>query len=51
MTENEIKLINIIRNHKHPEQALMTAIETTLLYLRQLESFVKPVAADFRELA
>lgn len=51
MTKNEMELINIIRTHKHPKQALMTAIETTLNYLRQLESSVKPIAADFRELA
>lgn len=50
MTDNEIDLISIIRDHKHPEQALITAIETTLLYLTQHESFVEPVAADSREL-
>lgn len=26
MTQNEIELINIIREHKNPEQALLTAI-------------------------
>lgn len=51
MSDNEIELINIIRDHNHPEQALITAIETTLLYLTQLESSVKQVVAGFRELA
>lgn len=49
MTENEIQLINIIREHKHPEQALITAIETTLLFLGQLQSSAKQVVADFQE--
>lgn len=51
MTENEIKLINIIREHKHPEKALVTAIETTLLYLEQLQSSVKPFVADSQALS
>ena len=51
MTENEINLLNLIREHKYPEQALMTAIETTIYFLRQLESSVTPFAADSRELA
>jgi hypothetical protein len=51
MTNNEVRLINIIRDHNHPEQALITAIETTLLYLTQLESSVRQVVADSRELA
>ena len=51
MTENEIELINIIRNHKHPERALMIAIKTTILYLGQLESSAKQVVADLQELA
>ena len=42
MTDNEIKLINIIREHKHPEQALTVAIETTLNFLMQHQSSVKP---------
>ena len=42
MTDNEIKLINIICEHKHPEQALTVALETTLDFLMQHQSSVKP---------
>lgn len=49
MTENENELINLIRSHKHPEQALITAIETTILFLELLQSSVKQVVADFQE--
>lgn len=49
MTDNEIELINIIREHKHPEEALLTSIETTLNFLRQLQSSVKPLVADSQE--
>lgn len=38
MTENEIKLMDIIREHSSPEEALITAIEIILLYLEQPES-------------
>ena len=51
MTKNEILLINIIREHKHPKQALITAIETTVLYLEQLQSSAKPFVADSLELS
>ena len=51
MTENEIKLINMIRNHNHPDKALIIAFATICLYLAQHESFAKPSAADFQELA
>lgn len=49
MTDNESKLINLIRDHKHPEQALITAIETTLSFLEQPQSSVKPFVADSPE--
>ena len=42
MTENELQLINLIREHKHPEQALITAIETILNYLEQPQSSEEP---------
>ena len=42
MTENENELLNMIRNHKHPEQALITAIETTLNFLKQPQSSLTP---------
>jgi hypothetical protein len=38
MTENEIALINIIRNHPNPEQALLVAIEIICKHLEQFES-------------
>lgn len=46
MTENENELINMIRNHKHPEKALITAIETILNFLEQPQSSAKPTVAD-----
>jgi hypothetical protein len=49
LNDNEIELINMIRKHKHPEQALITAIETTILFLELLQSSVKQVVADFQE--
>lgn len=51
MTENEIKLLNIIRSHKHPEQALITAIETILYYLEQFQSFEAPFVVDSQALS
>ena len=51
MTENEIKLINLIHEHKHPEQALMIAIETTLYFLAQPQSFEEPFVADSQALS
>lgn len=38
MTENEIELINLIRENDNPEQALMTATVIVLGFLKQLES-------------
>lgn len=39
MTENEYELLNIIRNHNNPEQALDVALQIILAFLEQLESF------------
>ena len=39
MTETELKLLSIIREHDNPEQALITAIELIIKYLEQPESF------------
>jgi hypothetical protein len=39
MSENEIMLIEMIRNHPNPDEALITAIEVIIDYLKQLESF------------
>ena len=38
MTENETMLINLIREHKNPEQALVTAVEVIISALKFLES-------------
>lgn len=39
MTENEIMLLDTIKNHPNPEQALLTAIEIISDFLKQPESF------------
>ena len=39
MTDNEMELINIIRENDNPEQALMTATVIILGFLKQHESF------------
>lgn len=49
MTDNEKRLIQIIRDHKHPEEALITAIETTLNFVKQLQSSVRQAVADSPE--
>lgn len=33
MSENETMLINLIREHKNPEKALVTAVEVIVSYL------------------
>ena len=35
MTDNEIKLIEMIRNHPNPGEAFVTALEIILLYIKQ----------------
>ena len=45
MTENELKLLSMIREHNNPEQALIIAIETIISYLKQFESFEEPSVA------
>ena len=35
MTENEIKLIEMIRNHSNPSEAFATAVEIILLYIKR----------------
>ena len=51
MTANEQELIKLIRENDNPEQALVTAVETIILYLRQRGSSQVQAAADLRELA
>ena len=49
MNANEIKLINLIRNHENPEQALSTAVEIILDYLTQPEAFEEQTLPYLRE--
>ena len=51
MTENEIKLIELVRTHKHPIRATMIAINIITFYLMRRESSPKPSSADLRERA
>ena len=51
MTANETELIKLIRENDNPEQALVTAVETILIYLKQHESSEVQAAACLRELA
>lgn len=39
MTNNEIELLNVIRESDNPEQAIIIAIDVILSYLKQHESF------------
>lgn len=39
MTDNEIKLINLIRENDNPDEAIITAVNTILSFLEQPESF------------
>ena len=48
MTEKEIKLIEMIRNHNNPAQAFVTALEIILLFVNG-SSESKP-SVDSREL-
>ena len=51
MTDNEMELIKIIRENDNPEIALVTAVETILLYLKQRESYQEQAAAVLQALA
>ena len=51
MTDNEMKLLSMIRDHTHPKQAMVIAIATICWYLTQRESSALPFVADSRELA
>ena len=44
MTNNEIKLLDLIRNNENPEQALVTAIQVITDYLKHCESSERSVA-------
>lgn len=49
MSENETMLINLIREHKNPEKALVTAIETILLFLNHPEASVTESSVVYPE--
>lgn len=51
MTENERELIKIIRENDNPKQALITAVDTILLFLVQQKSFEAQAFAVSQELA
>ena len=48
LSGNEEELISVIRENDNPEQAVLTAIEVILGYLRQPESFEAQAAAYLR---
>ena len=50
MTENETVLINLIREHKRPDVALVTAIEIILSFLNHPESSELEPSVVTREL-
>lgn len=49
MTEKEITLLEMIRNHPKPEQALLTAIEIITAYLNPHASSESTLSVDYRE--
>lgn len=49
MTENETILINLIREHKRPDVALVTAIEIILSFLNHPEPTVSKSSAVSQE--
>lgn len=51
MTDNEIKLIKIIREHSNPVRALVVAINIIVSHLRQHGSSPTPSSVDLRERA
>ena len=51
MTNNELELINIIRNHKNPEQALLTAVLIIGAALEQPLTRQEPLADSQQGLA
>lgn len=46
MTEKELKLINLIRENENQGEAIVTAVNTILLFLERHESFVGQAPAD-----
>ena len=48
MTENEIKLIELIRENDNPEQAIITAVSIITSFLEQPQSSEEPFVACLR---
>ena len=48
MTDNEHKLIELIRENDNPEEAIITAVETILSFLGQHEPSQEPSVACLR---
>ena len=51
MTDNELKLIELIRDHNNPEEAIVTAVNIITSFLEQPQSFEVQAAACLQELA
>jgi hypothetical protein len=51
MSENETILINLIRNHKVPEKAIIAAVEIILFFLSHPELSSSEFSTDFHELS
>lgn len=51
MTEKELQLLSLIREHKHPDKAMVIAINIICWYLTQSQSSATPSVADFQALA
>ncbi len=49
MSENEIKLIEMIRNHSNPGEAFVKALEIILLFLKLHEQHESTSVVDLRE--
>ena len=49
MTDNETKLIEMIRNHPNPGQAFVTALEIICLFLKLPEQPESTFVVGFRE--
>lgn len=45
MTENELKLIELIRENDNPEEAIITAVNIITSFLEQFQSFEVPSVA------
>lgn len=51
MTTNELELIEMIRNHKNPEKAFVTALEIILSFVNHHESSESKHSVGARESA